>query len=151
MIQRGEPGSGSGTSYTTNSRTQWKKRGRVSWGATSPTPMATAHTVCAGRQAILNTADESKTSAAVQVHTADKAGHIPASWNFIRSIFTASSRRLMMTDRPGIPVITKLFQAGFFASHCSKIHSGCFSGHRRSRNGLGKHKKTVFKRGFSWF
>lgn len=65
----------------------------------------------------VNTADKNQPVAAVlQVHISDKARHIPGGWNFIRSIFTTISCQPTMTDRPGIPLITKLLQSGNFFS-----------------------------------
>lgn len=66
----------------------------------------------------VNMADKNQPAAAVvqeQVRASDKARHIPGGWNFIRGIFTTISCQPTMTDRPGIPLITKLLQSGNFS------------------------------------
>lgn len=66
----------------------------------------------------VNMADKNQPAAAdvqEQVRASDKARHIPGGWNFIRGIFTTISCQPTMTDRPGIPLITKLLQSGNFS------------------------------------
>lgn len=73
-----------------------------------------------------------------QVRISDKARHIPGGWNFIRGIFTAISRQPTMTDRPGIPLITKLLQSGKFSFfQCLENHYICSNGHRNVKNESG--------------
>lgn len=82
------------------------------------TSLVFAHSVSTERGYLcVNTADKNQFITAVLqalVHISDKARHIPGGWNFIRSIFTTISCQPMMTDRPGIPLITKLLQSGNF-------------------------------------
>lgn len=89
----------------------------------------------------VNMADKNQPAAAVvqeQVRASDKARHIPGGWNFIRGIFTTISCQPTMTDRPGIPLITKLLQSGnfslFFFFRCLENHYVYSNGHRNVKN-----------------
>lgn len=98
------------------------------------TSLVFAHSVSTERGYLcVNTADKNQFIAAVLqalVHISDKARHIPGGWNFIRSIFTTISCQPMMTDRPGIPLITKLLQSGNFFPQFLENHYIYSNGHR---------------------
>lgn len=63
----------------------------------------------------VNTVDKNQPAAAgVQVGISDKARHIPGGWNVIRGIFTTISCQPTMTERRGIPLISRLLRSGNF-------------------------------------
>lgn len=93
----------------------------------------------AQREGIVNMTDKNQSAAAAvvqdQVRISDKARHIPGRWNFIRGIFTTISCQPTMTDRPGIPLITKLLQKRkVYFFRCLENHYICCSGHRNLKN-----------------
>lgn len=92
----------------------------------------------------VNMADKNQPATAVvqeQVRVSDKARHIPGGRNFIRGIFTTISCRPTVTDRPGIPLITKLLQSGNFSSptlpQYLENHYVYSNGHRNVKNPFG--------------